>query len=222
MRLAFEAAGADYVDVARLPEPEGGVQAMFALMKSAEHEPFAPPFVRIAEQLIAQTANILNHVAPDLGLCPRDDASRVWANQLMLTIMDLAAEVHDTHHPIATSLYYEDQKPAARERSQYFVRDRIGKYLGWLERVLTRRGGEHFVGDRTSYVDLAAFQIMSGLDYAFPRALGRLSPDLPRLGALRDRVAALPRVAAYLSSERRLPFNEDGLFRSYPELDAPA
>jgi glutathione S-transferase len=220
VRLAFEAAGREYVDVARLPEAEGGgVRAMMQLMKSARFEPFAPPFLRVGELLIAQTANILAYLGPRLGLCPDDEASRLWANQLQLTIADVAAEVHDTHHPVSAGLYYEDQKPQALERSRSFVSERMPKYLGYLERVLARGGGDCFVGSNPSYVDLSAFQLMSGLRYAFPRAMVRLEPELPRLTSLRERIARLPRLSAYLSSPRRLPFNEDGLFRHYPELE---
>lgn len=220
VRLAFEAAGEPYVDVARLPEAQGGgVSAMLQVMKSAAHEPFAPPFLRAGELVIAQTANILAFLGPKLGLCPDDEASRLWAHQLALTIADFAAEAHDTHHPISVGLYYEDQKPEAVRRSKSFVEERMPKFLGYFERVLDRAGREHFVGGSTSYVDLAAFQLMSGLGYAFPNAMARLAPKLPRLVALRERVASLPRIADYLGSARRLPFNEDGLFRHYPELD---
>jgi glutathione S-transferase len=63
------------------------------------------------------------------------------------------------------------------------------------------------------------FQIVDGLRYAFPRMMARLEPEIPNLVALHDRVAEFPNVVAYLASERRLPFNVDGIFRNYPELD---
>jgi glutathione S-transferase len=221
VRLAFEDTGTPYRDVARLPESEGGgVPAMLRVMKSAVHEPFAPPFLRVGELVIAQTANILAYLGPRLGLVPDDEASRFWANQLQLTIADASAEAHDTHHPIAVDLYYEDQKPEARKRSASFVKERIPKYLGYFERVLERGDGTHLVGRQPSYVDLSAFQLLAGLGYAFPKAMAQLEPTLPRLVALRERVARRPRIAAYLASGRRLAFNQVGLFRHYPELDS--
>ena len=222
VRLALEDAGAKYVDVARLPAAKGGgVPAMMKLMHAPGDalEPFAPPFLRAGELLVAQTANILLFLGPRLGLVPADEASRLRANQLQLTIADLVGEVHDTHHPVGSALYYEDQKPEAARKSGEFVKTRLPKHLGYLERVLERAGGEHFVGGAHSYVDLSVFQVLAGLDYAFPRALKRLSPSVPRLVHLAAHEAARPRIAAYLASPRRIPFNETGIFRRYPELD---
>lgn len=230
IRLAFEEAGVAYVDVARLsPGEGGGVSAMMRFLKGEglAVPPFAPPFLKHGDLVIAQVANILLYLGPRLGLVPDDEASRLHAHQLQLTVADLAAEVHDTHHPIATSLYYEDQKPEARRRSSYFVRDRLPKFLGYFERMLQRNtvGGPdhpkvHALGAGFSYVDLSLFQVMAGLEHAFPQAMANLAPALPSLAALRDHVAARPRVAAYLASPRRLPFNDGGIFRFYPELDA--
>ncbi|KYF55728.1 glutathione S-transferase [Sorangium cellulosum] len=222
VRLALEDAGAAYVDVARLPAAKhGGVAAMQKLMKShaLALEPFAPPFLRAGDLVIAQVANILFYLGPRLGLVPDDEASRLGAHQLQLTVTDLVAEVHDTHHPISVELYYEDQKPEALRRSQAFVAERMPKFLGYFERVLERHGGRHLVGGAMSYVDLSLFQVIAGLRYAFPRAMAAFAPKIPGLVALHDRVAERPRIAAYLASDRRIPFNEDGIFRRYPELD---
>jgi glutathione S-transferase len=222
VRLVLEEAGTAYVDVARLPASKGGMGAMMKLLEHGAHgvRPFAPPFLKVGRLLVSQTANIVAFLAARHDLVPKEEASRLHANALQLTIADLVGEVHDTHHPIAGSLYYEDQKREAKKRSADFVRERMPKYLRYFERVLRENGGEHFVGDALSYVDLSMFQVREGLAYAFPRALARLAPKIRTLSALRDRVAARPRIAAYLASDRRLPFNEDGIFRHYPELDA--
>src|SRR5207253_8095642 len=159
------------------------------------------------------------------GLVPGDEALRAEANQIQLTIADLLGEAHDTHHPIAGGLYYEGQKREARRRSQDFVQERMPKYLGWLEDVLERNAksrGRWLVGRDLTYVDLSAFQVVEGLRYAFPNAMARLEPQVPRLLALRDRVVARRRIVAHLPSKRRLPFNQQGIFRRYPALDAPA
>jgi glutathione S-transferase len=221
VRLALEEAGAPYVDVARRPK---GMAAMMAMLEDRSNgvEPFAPPFLRRGRLVIAQTATILAYLGPRHGLVPSDEANQLRAQQLQLTVADLVGEVHDTHHPIAGSLYYEDQRQEARRRSAVFVEERIPKYLGYFERVLDRNGGHHLVGNVVSYVDLSAFQVLVGLEYAFPNAMGRVAKKIPLLGRLRDRVALEPRVAAYLASDRRLPFNEQGIFRHYPELDSPA
>ena len=220
VRLTLEYAGAPYVDVART---RGGMAAMMKLLEGEDTEllPFAPPFLRAGNLLIAQTATILSYLGPRHGLVPDDEESRLGADQLQLTIADLVDEAHDTHHPIAGSLYYEDQKREAKARSRVFVAERIPKYLGYLERVLERNDGKHLVGDGVSYVDLSAFQVVAGLGYAFPNAMARLAQKIPRLRRLHDAIAGDPRLAPYLSSERRLPFNEQGIFRHYPELDGP-
>jgi glutathione S-transferase len=222
VRLSLEDAGAHYVDVARLPESEGGgVPALMKFLRGATDglSPFAPPFLKAGELIIGQTANILAYLGPRLSLVPSDEPSRLRANQLQLTLADFVDEAHDTHHPVAVSLYYEDQRPEAKRRAASFVADRIPKYLGYFERVLERNGGEHLVGNRISYVDLSMFQLLAGLEYAFPQVMAAVGSRYPALVGLRQRVAARPRLAAYLSSSRRLPFNQHGLFRYYPELD---
>ena len=225
VRLALEDAGADYVDVARLSKKEGGgVPALLAMLAkpSSPVRPFAPPILTMGKLVIAQTANILRVIAPRLGLVPKDEATGIGAHALQLTITDFVAEVHDTHHPIGTSLYYEDQKDEARVASKHFRAERLPKFLGYFESVLAANAkskGRHVVGRASSYVDLSLFQVMVGLAYAFPKALRRLEKDIPLLLALRDRVAARPQIAAYLGSSRRIAFNEDGIFRRYPELD---
>ena len=221
VRLALEEADADYVDVAR---ERGGVAAMQRLMDGAAtaHPPFAPPFLKDGETLIAQTANILLYLGHRHRLAPRGEAGRLWAHQLQLTIADIVDEAHDTHHPIASGLYYEDQPGEARRRTADFIANRIPKYLGYFERVLERNkeGERHLVGRRVSYPDLSLFQLVAGLRYAFPRAMARLEPRAPHVAALHDRIAARPHIAAYLKSARRIAFNEEGIFRHYPELDA--
>jgi glutathione S-transferase len=227
VRLAFEEAGVAYVDVARLPAKRGGgVPAMMRFLAGEERGalPFAPPFLEVGKTIVWQTANILAFVAPTLGLVPDDPALRAEVHAIQLTIADFVAETHDTHHPIATGLYYEDQKVEAKRRAHSFVADRMPKYLDWLERVLARNTKSKrrwLVGRDRSYADLSAFQLVAGLRYAFPNAMARREPELPLVRALYERVAARPRIAAYLASPRRLQFNEDGIFRHYPELDAP-
>jgi glutathione S-transferase len=183
-----------------------------------EVPPFAPPFLRSGKLVLAQTANILLYLGPRHGLVGKTERARLLAHQLELTVTDLVAEAHDTHHPVSLELYYEDQKPTARERARAFVAHRIPKYLGYFERVLGHAGGNAMLG-RFSYVDLSMFQVIEGLEYAFPKSMRRMAGRIRGLLALRDRVAKRPRIAAYLGSRRRIPFNEDGIFRRYPELD---
>ncbi|MBA3812514.1 MAG: glutathione S-transferase [Caulobacteraceae bacterium] len=227
VRLALEEAGADYVDVARLPKSEGGgVAALRRVLDSpAEpHLPFAPPFLKDGDLIVPQVAGILYYLGPRLGLAPQGEAARTAANGLQLTIADLVAEVHDTHHPIAASLAYEDQKGAAKPRAAAFLAERLPKFMGYFERVLTRnpRGAAWIVGDGLTYVDLSLFQVVEGLRYAFPRAMAPFSDRWPVLARLHGAVAARPNIARYLASDRRIPFNETGIFRRYPELDGDA
>lgn len=221
VRLALEDSDADYIDVARLPKR--GMAAMMGLMESRSivHPPFAPPFLKAGKLVIAQTANILLFLGPRLRLVPKDEVSRLWAHQLQLTIADWVGEVHDTHHPISGGLYYEEQKREAKQRAADFIDNRLPKFLDYFERILKRapkRSG-YLLGKAASYVDLSTFQMIAGLRYAFPHTMTKLQPKYPRLVALYDSVSARPRLAAYLSSPRRLPFNQEGIFRHYPELD---
>jgi glutathione S-transferase len=221
VRLALEEAAAEYADVAREP---GGDSALARMMdgEGGGRPPFAPPFLKSGRLVIGQTASILLYLGDRHRLAPAAEAGRLWTHQLQLTIADFVDEIHDTHHPIASSLYYEDQREAARARAADFVKSRLPKYLGYFERVLVRNrsGDRHLVGARLSYADLSLFQIVAGLRYAFPRAMARLEPQHRSVAALHDRIAARPRIAAYLASERRLAFNQHDVFRHYPELDA--
>jgi len=220
VRLALEQAGADYVDVVRT---DGGMARMMALMKNktAGFVPFAPPFLKDGDNLVSHAANILLYLGEKLGLAPRDEADRIEANGLQLSITDFVAEIHDTHHPIGVSLYYEDQKDEALRRAENFIEERLPKFLGYFEKQLARNseGQIHAVGDALTYVDLSLFQLVEGLRYAFPRAMATAEPDYPLLVALNAQVRELPRIKTYLASERRLAFNEEGIFRHYPELD---
>jgi glutathione S-transferase len=219
IRLALEDADAKYADIAR---ERGGMDKLFHFLesKSVKRAPYAPPFLKSGKLIIAQTANILLYLGPRLGLAPRGEADRLWAHQLQLTIADLVEEASEVHHPIAGQLYYEQQKKEAKRRAEDFRKRRIPKYLGYFEEAVRRNGKSGYaVGGRATYVDLSLFQIIAGLRYAFPRAMKRREKKLPRLAALHDKIAARPRLAKYLASPRRIPFNEMGIFRHYPQLD---
>jgi glutathione S-transferase len=231
VRLALEAAGADYVDVARgltghgkKPANQAGMAAMMQFINNPQLErpPFAPPFLVHGKVVVGQTAAILLYLGPRLGLVGKSEVHSLWTHQLQLTIADAVSEAHDTHHPIAAGLYYGDQKQDAVKRAAGFRRERIPKFLAWFESVLERnpKGSRHLVGGRLSYADLSLFQLVEGLLYAFPKASRRALKKAPRVLALHDSVAQHRRIAAYLASDRRIPFNEDGIFRHYPELDA--
>ena len=218
VRLALEAAGADYVDVSR--QDDG--KAMMALMKAGHQAAFAPPFLKLGDRTVGEVAAILAWVGPQLGLSPHGDSDRAWLNQIQLTFADLVAEAHDTHHPVDLMAYYEDQKPESARRAEGFRDKRIPKFLGWAQTVLTTNpaGYAWLVGDSLTYADLSLFQVVEGLSYAFPKATARTLKITPAVVAVRERVAALPRIAAYLESKRRIAFNQDGIFRRYPELDS--
>ncbi|KOR42148.1 glutathione S-transferase [Xanthomonas oryzae] len=217
VRLALEDAGAAYTDVARTQGDE--VMTQFLEGEHTSARPFAPPFLKAGDVVVAQVAAILHFIGPHLQLVPDSEPQRLQALQLQMTIADLVAEVHDTHHPIATGLYYEDQKAEAAKRAQDLRDNRLPKFLGYFEQVLQQGGGTHVLGTH-SYVDLSLFQLISGLEYMFPKRMAALAHHLPGLKALQQRVAQRPRVAAYLASERRVAFNTNGIFRHYPELDA--
>jgi len=221
IRLALEEAGADYVDAARRPGRRG-VPAMMNLMQNGRlaRPPYAPPFLKAGKTIVAQTANVLLFLGPRLNLAPREEAGRLWAHQLQLTISDLVVEIHDTHHPVSSWLYFEEQRPAARRRTNDFWRYRVPKYLGYFERVLKNNGGQFMIGRRLSYVDLSLFQIVEGLRYAFPKRMKRFERKIPEVVALHDRIARRPRIAAYQASRRRIPFSQWGIYRYFKELDA--
>ena len=224
VRLALEEGGARYVDVAALPEREGGgVPAILRMLgaRSAARPPFAVPVLQAGRELLAQTPNILLYLGGQLGLAPADARGRYWTHQLTLTVLDLYVEIFHTHHPLGDGYAYEEQRGPARRSTRYFLRARLPKFLGYFERVLelNRARGRWLAGTRVSYADLSLAQVIAGLDYAFPKATARALRKRPRLRTLHDAVFERPRIARYLASPRRLPFNNDDLFRHYPQLD---
>jgi glutathione S-transferase len=223
VRLSLEEAGAAYVDVAREAKSGAGMARMMRILNGQgdARPPFAPPFLKAGRLVIGETANILMFLGPRHGLAPKDEAGRLWVNQLQLTVTDFVAEVHDTHHPIASGLYYQDQKQEARRRTADFLHNRLPKFLGYFESILSHnpRSDRYLVGAKLSYVDLSLFQTIAGMTYAFPNSMTKLLRRHRRLFALHARVQERPRTAAYLASPRRIAFNEEGIFRHYPELD---
>lgn len=219
VRLALEAVGAEYDDVGRSAGgPDFGAVAGVIGNEDPGPPPFAPPVLDVGGRLIAQMANILLYLGARHGLAPEGELDRLWVHQLQLTLADWVDEVHDTHHPCGAELHYEEQETEARRRVAVFREHCLPKFLGYFEGVLESNGGHGWlVGETWTYADLSLFQVVAGLHYAFPNAMAEA--DAPRVTALHDRVVKLPQIAAYLGSERRIPFNEDGIFRCYPELD---
>jgi glutathione S-transferase len=218
VRLALEDAAIPYRDVARGKDGDEKLSKELD-DRRMEHPPFAPPFLKAGKLVIGQTANILLFLGERHGLAPKGDAGRFWTHQLQLTIADLVAEIHDSHHPISGSLYYEEQQKEAAKRAKYLRENRLPKYLGYFDRVLKKNGSGWLVGRSRTYADLSLFQIVEGLRYAYPIATKKLERKFPSLTELRDRVAARPNIAVYLKSERRIPFTREGIFRHYLELD---
>jgi glutathione S-transferase len=225
VRLALEQAGARYVDLALVPEQQGGGAAAIGQLlndRQIAHPPFAVPCLAAGRQLIGQTANILLFLGGRHGLAPATEGGRLWTHQLQLTISDFILEIHDTHHPLGAALYYQQQKAAAKRRSREFLRHRLPKFLDYFERVLAQNGarGPWLVGSRLTYVDLSLAQVIAGLRFAFPKASARALRSRPRLRALLQAAFGRPRIRRYLACGRRVAFNNDDIFRHYPELDS--
>ncbi|WEK02647.1 MAG: glutathione S-transferase [Candidatus Sphingomonas phytovorans] len=215
VRLPLEAAGIAYEDCARA----AGEKALMADMeRHGAGGPFAPPYLETRDGTIAQVANILLYLGEKHDLVPA--AQRHWANQIQLTVADLIAEVHNVHHPVSVTDYYRDQKPEAARAAGTMREERLPRFLGHFEAATTARAGDWLTGERWCYADTSLFQVVEGLRYMFPKRMAAIESDYPALIALHNRVAALPGIGAYLASDRRIPFNQDGIFRHYPELDA--
>lgn len=217
VRLALEGAGIPYRDCAR----EKGSDALIAHMKALSgRTPFAPPFLEIDGFAIAQVAGILLYLGERHGLAPSNIADRMWLHQLQLTIADMVAEAHNVHHPVEVMAYYDEQKDEAKRAAKQFRGARMPKFLSHFERAIGANAGDWLIDHRPTCADYSLFQLVEGLRYMFPKRMAALEPDHPRLMALHDRVKLEPGIKAYLASDRRIAFNEDGIFRHYPELDA--
>ncbi|SFP87878.1 glutathione S-transferase [Sphingomonas rubra] len=217
VRLALEAAGIDYRDRAR---EEGAAALVADLEERTARAPFAPPYLALEGLVIAQVANILMFLGERHGLGPSSMADRLWLNEVQLTISDLVAEVHNVHHPVGVGAYYDEQKPEAARAAAPFREERLPKFLHWFEKAVTCHPGDWLIDGRWTYGDTSLFQLVEGLRYMFPKRMATLEPDYPGVIRVHDMVAGLPGVRAYRNSDRAIPFNEDGIFRHYPELDA--
>ena len=217
VRLVLEGAGIAYRDRAR----EDGAEALVRDLAAREgFKPFAPPYIVDGAFATAQVAHILAWLTDRHALGSGDLATDLQLIQLQLTVTDLVAEVHDVHHPVGADKYYHEQKNEALRAAASFCNARLPKYLGHFEGALGVTEGPFVLGAKWSPIDTSLFQLVEGLTYAFPQRMAALKPDYPRLHAVRDAVARIDRIAAYLASDRRIAFNEDGIFRHYPELDA--
>jgi len=214
VRLVLEDAGADYVDIGR----QQGANAVAEILHRGDH--FAPPILEDDYESLSHVAHILSWISVPLGLAPDNDRDLRRMDQLLLTVTDFVTEIHDTHHPLGPSLYYDEQTAEATRRAEVFLADRLSLFLQYFETslLLNPLGDAWLVGDRCTVLDLAVFHVLCGLDHALPHAMAQ--QDIPRLAALAARVAERPLLAAYLASDRRIPFNQDGVFRHYPALDA--
>jgi len=215
VRLALEAAEIDYEDMAR----EHGAEALLEDIASREGiRPFAPPYLVDGDLCIGQTAHILGFLADRHDFGGGNLETDLPLIQLQLDISDMVAEIHAVHHPVSSALYYQEQMDPAYEAAQHFREHRLPKFLAHFEQALEENGGPFMLGDRWTHVDTSLFQLMEGLDYMFPNRMAAL--DYPRLELVRSAVMEIDGVEAYLSSDRRLEFNENGIFRYYPELDS--
>ena len=217
VRLPMEAAGITYEDRARV---EDGEHALLADMDARQGRiPFAPPYLVNDGLVIAQVANILMYLGERHGVAPSNIADRLWLNEVQLTIADMVAEVHDVHHPVAMMAYYDEQKPEAARAARQFREERMPKFLGYFERAVDANPGDWIIDHRWTYVDTSLFQLVEGLRYMFPKRMAAIESDYPGVIRIHDLVAELPGIRAYLKSERRLAFNQDGIFRHYKALD---
>lgn len=235
IRLALEAVGEPYTDAANASKP--GAREVYSRIdrnstgdEDGNPPHFAPPMLKIPGAgkngktlVISQTANILLYLGSKLGLAGEDDVDKYYVNQLVLTVMDLFDENHSTHHPIASSLYYEDQAEEAQKKSKDFRETRIPKFFGFFERVLKgneeKGHGKYLVGSSLTYADTTFWHVLDGLNFAFPKELKAREKDYPLIFTkFYPGIKEEKGIKEYLASGRRIPFS-NGVFRHYPELD---
>ena len=224
VRLALEQANVAYVDVARSSPKRSDVDPIIDILENgfAKKPNFAPPIIKDGNLVISQTAAILQHLGPKLNLVGKTYEERLFAQQLQLTLCDFLTEIHDTHHPIGSELYYEEQIQEAKRKTRHFLSFRLPKYLNYFELTLSNNPYHSgwLIGESLSYPDLSIFQIFEGLHYSFPQTIDPLlKSTYPWCAQLRSKVSQQNNISAYLKSNRRIDFNEMGIFRSYPELD---
>ncbi|KAI0355880.1 glutathione S-transferase-like protein [Trametes cingulata] len=253
VRLALEYAGIPYTE-----RSSDLMETLSSTTKVGAPPHFAPPALQLPSgRIISQTANILNHIAPRCGLAgewgnklnthgedaretvraldeeeiEKAEEERSIVNQLVMTALDLQNETHDVHHPIASSLYYEDQKEEALRAAKVFRESRIPRFLEYFEIVLTSNPATakhadnplaqtYLVGSRTTTADLVLFHVIDGLLFQFPKRMAKLreSNKYENVFKLHERVQGEKGIKEYIASGKRQKFSM-GIFRHYEELD---
>ncbi|QIW96113.1 hypothetical protein AMS68_001631 [Peltaster fructicola] len=238
IRLAFEAVGVSYTDVAN-DKKDGYSEVQSICMNdeinSSDGNPpiLAPPALRVpgagpdgTALILAQTPNILFYLGEKLGLVSTAEADKYHTYQLVLTALDLNNEIHDSHHPIAPSAYYEDQSAEALKKAADVRNARLPKFFSYFERSLqhnhTNGGGKFLIGGRLSIADTTVWQVLDGAYFAFPNEMAARKAEYPELlDTFYNSVKQEPHLKQYLASGRRRAYGM-GVFRHYPELDRQA
>lgn len=233
IRLAFEATSTPYTDVSNTSQ--AGIGEVYgtlspqSLGEGLNPPKFAPPMLRVggagpngSDLLISQTSNVLLYLGRKLGLSGESEAEGYWVNEVVLTGLDFCNDCHDTHHPIATGMFYEDQKDEALKKASDFRENRIPKFLGYFERVLRGNGaraqGKYLVGKGLTAADLVVWQVVDGVRYAFPKEMEARMKEFEGVWEFYESLKGESWLEEYLASERRLKYG-DGIFRYYKELD---
>jgi glutathione S-transferase len=186
IRLALEYAGAKYIDTALSKDALTTVLAQISddqLGDSLNPPCYAPPILRHGQLAINQTPNVLLYLGPKLGLVPGIDENPnnlFRVNALALSALDgLSNEVHNCHHPISTSLYYEEQKDESIRASTAWVTKRLPIFLAYFQKVLSGEAsgqGPWLFGGKTSYADLVLYHVRAFAHF-IPLPVNRVGAD---------------------------------------------
>ncbi|KAK3723430.1 hypothetical protein LTR37_001682 [Vermiconidia calcicola] len=236
IRLLLEAAGVPYNDIANQEKNGYDTVQKICMNKALESDNgnppvFSPPALRVPGAgkdgkalVISQTPNILSYLGDRTGMAG-DEQEKYWVAQLALTALDLANEVHDSHHPIAVAKYYEEQKEESKGKSKDIRENRFPKFFSYFQRTLQgnkERGGvegKYMVGKQLTYADTTIWQVLDGCMFAFPKEMEARKEEFPDLlQGFYESVKSEKGLKEYLASDRRLEYSM-GIFRQYPELD---
>jgi glutathione S-transferase len=191
MRLIFAVAGVDYTD--ERVDFGAGLAAV---------KPLAPfgqlPLLEVDGKMLCQSNACARYLARQFKLAGKTDLEQAQADMIVDCL-------EDALKPIFAFTFETKDETKKAEQKKKFLEEQLPQHLTYLDNLLKKNhgGDKFFVGTELTWADLALINYLSWIDIAEGSA--RLA-KYPKVKALRERVEALPKVAAWIAKRPQSQF----------------